>query len=692
MASSKEKAFEYHCIVFHTDDEFQKAEKLCDDIIEYGEKTGRRLNVTTFDSFSNPGKQDLENLHEAVEQSRFILCTEEYAAHSHMNHFFANAALHDKIEGRFIMLKVDNSAAETKHPTLETLSGIRLTSDWDFHANHLEKLVKNLSGKKPERPTPKARNLPDPNTGAGESELPTRVKTDAEPFSMSGTGSQVAPSPLCDCPGAEGKGPVKKSESSKTWGTSRSQKYTMPGDKDKEYKLDAIVFHSTNEARSAECFLQTLRPLGIQAETFESMAHPAKQDLTNVNDALIYARYVLCSMRFYAENEHGRFFANTALHNKSRESEFILLNTGSTSGGCAHMNSLRGVRLSEEWQFPSKQEQETLVKMLTEKGTQGRINTQGEMGPAESPKDKQQENRSENSEGAGLQGSPETPQPRKGARSQAQQQGDSDQASSTPAHLNIDKVSISSFFFNSEPSSGMRSRHVPGDDAEQCQEPSSLELFMSGPSSPLTKESGNQSLMKSGAAAAANAEESLVQSSGHQNTERKRVGDINNSRDSQLADSPTLAALDNSNNLPANGLEEDDKSIISTTTSGDSNSTTSSYHDHTSSQTACQREPLSAQASLSNASPQTAAARDSSATAAARDFSAGNLSACSGDGQSTLYAKPAQNQSSVPSSEANVDSNQELMETLQIRDSDNISSQSSGYFSNPSTGHSDDAN
>lgn len=671
MASSKEKAFEYHCIVFHTDDEYQEAETLCQHITEYGEKTGRRLNVTTFDSFSNPGKQDLENLHEAVEQSRFILCTEEYSARSHMSHFFANAALHDKIEGRFIMLKVDKSTAETKHPTLETLSGIRLTSDWDFHANDLEKLVKNLSGKKPERPTPQPRNVPDPNTGSGKSELPTRVTTDAEPVSMSGTGSQVAPPPLGDCPGAEGKGAIKNPGSSKTWGTSRPQKCTMPGDKDKEYKLDAIVFHSTNETRFAESFLQILRPLGIQAETLESMAHPAKQDLTNVNDALRYARYVLCSMRFYAENEHGRFFANTALHNKSQESEFILLYTGSTSDACAPMNSLRGVRLSEDWQFPSKQQQETLVKMLTEKCTQGRINTQGEIGPAGSPKDKQQEHRSENSGGAGLQGSQETLQPRKGASSQAQQQDDSDQASSTPAHLNMDEVCVTSSFFNS----GMRSRHVPGDDAEECPERSSLELFKSGPSSPHTSESGNPSLMKIGAAAAAaTAEESLVQSSGHQNTERKRVGDMNNSRDSQLADSRTLTALDNSNNLPANGLEEDDKSIISTTTSGDSNSTTSSYHDRTSSQTACQREPQSAQASLSNASPQTAAATGS------------------GDGQSTLYAKPAQNQSNVPSSEANVDSNQELMETLQIRDSDNISSKSSGYFSNPSTGHSDDAN
>lgn len=684
MASSTEKAFEYHCIVLHTADEFQKAEKLCDDIIEYGEKTGRRLNVTTFDSFSNPGKQDLENLHEAVEQSRFILCTEEYAADSHMSHFFANAALHAKIKGRFIMLKIDESTAETKHPTLETLSGIRLTSDWDFHANDLEKLVKNLSGKKPERPTPQARNLPDPNTGAGESELPTRVIPDAEPFSMSGTGSQVAPLPLGDCSGAKGKGAIKKTGSSKTCGTSRPQKCTVPGDKDKEYKLDAIVFHSTNETRFAESFLQTLRSLGIQAETFESMAHPAKQDLTNVNDALRYARYVMCSMRFYAENEHGRFFANTALHNKSQESEFILLYTGSTSDAPAHMNSLRGVRLSEDWQFPSKQQQETLVKMLTEKCTQGRINIQGEMVPAGSPKDKHQENRSENSGGAGLQGSQETPQPRKGASSQDQQ----DQASSTPAHLNMDKVSVTSSFFDS----GMRSRHVPGDDAHKCPEPSSLELFESGPSSPHTSESGNPSLMKIGAAAAATAEESLVQSSGHQNTERKRVGDMNNLTDSQQADSRTLTALDNSNNLPANGLEEDNKSIISTTTSGDSNSTTSSYHDHTSSQTACQREPQSAQVSLSNASQQTAAAIDSSATAAARDSSAGKLSACSGDDQSTRYAKPAQNQSSIPSSEANVDSNQEQMEALQIRDSDDISSQSSGYFSNPSTGHSYGAN
>lgn len=691
MASAKEiDGYEYHGIVFHTDDELDSAEKLCQTIAHHGRKTGRPLNVVTFHSCSGYG-QLLTSLDMAVEHSRFILCSEDFSAESSLSLFITNTALHDKIvgPGGFIMLRVDKNVKETENPNLESLMFVRLTEDWDFHStNDLEKLVSNLSGKQPvigfpsntERQAQQTRNLPDSHTvSIREScDLPTRVTSDAEPaVSLPGPESQL-PS-QGSCPVAEGKKPG----SSKPWGSNRPKSKSTTSEK--EYMLDAVVFHSADEEQLANSLIESLRPFAIQ--TFGRFSRAGMQDLTNINEALKYAGFVLCSVKFCAEDTHNSFFANTALQNKFPEDRFIKLYTRKTSDVGASMKSLRGISLSEDWQLP-KAEKEKLVKLL--KGgncTQTRGNTPEELGAAETSSDDKQQNRSENSEGAGLQGCHGTPQPREGitgdsstdevrdSASQAQQQpNDLDRTSSTLANLTMDNISVTSPFFKSDQySSGMRSHDfdVPGDDTEEFPKPSFSELFQSCLSSPRTSESGNPTVMERGVAdgsqhgwslgagASVTADESLVQSSGHQNTEIKlSFGDMNNSGSS----------------LSANNLEEDDVPNRSETALDES---TSTYHDKSGPQTAYQSGPQYAQASLSNTSPPTAAAGGPSA---------GEPPPRSRHDQLALGAESAPTPSTYPSD----DFKQELSEIVQKWDAEDLSS---GYCNNsPSIGRTDTDN
>lgn len=684
MASGTEiDGYTYHGIVLHTDDELDNAEKLCQTIADHGRKTGRPLKVVTFDSFCGYG-QLLTSLNKAVEQSRFILCSEDFSAESDISVFFTNAALHDKIVGAggFIMLRVDKNFNETENPNLESLKFVRLTEDWDFghSTNDLEKLVSNLSGKQPairipsntERQAQQTRNLPDPHTLSrrGSSDLPTGVTSDAEPaVSLPGPESQFPPQGSCLV--AEGKKPG----SSKAWGANRPKsKSTTP---EKKYMLDAVVFHSADEEQLANSLIESLRPFAIQ--TFERFSRAGKQDLTNINEALKYAGFVLCSVKFCAEDTHNSFFANTALQNKFPEDRFIKLYTGKTSDVGASIKSLRGISLSKDWQL-TEAEKEKLVKLLKEGNcTQTKGNTPEVLGAAETSSDDKQQNRSENSEGAGLQGCHGTPQPREGitgdsstdkvrdSASQAQQQpDDSDRTLST----RLSNISVTSPFFKGvKYSSGMRSDDVdvPGDDTEEFPE-----LIQSGLSSARTSESGNPSVMERGVAdgsqhglslgagASVTADESLVQSSGHKNTEMKRsFGDMNNSGSS----------------LSANNLEEDDGPNWSETTLDES---TSTYHDKSGFQTAAhQSGPQYAQASLSNAFPPTAAAGGPSAE---------EPSPRSRHNQLALGAESARNPSTYPSD----DFKQELSEIVQKWDAEDLSS---GYCSNsPSISRTDTDN
>lgn len=361
--------YSYDAILLHREDKIDEAECLCRTIAEYGGKSGRSLNISTFDLFCSPAKQELQNLHDAVELAKYIICMEDYYDESFKNMFFADAALQEKRKRlQFILLKHDQPV-ETDHPTRDALQGSRLISDSEFYANDLEKLVRELTGRgmtqciKTELGT---RTQPFPGTKDGESTvLHGEVVEDATPVCL---GSQVFSSTRGGH-GAEGQNLAEKSALSKqtrVWGTKRNT--NNPKQKgDKQKASDTVILHTDDETSLAESLsknlqehaLQTGRTLRVQL--YGRVSHPGKQEIRNLNETLLYRKNIICSPAYYRQEKCS---ANVALKHKMEEHRFFLMYVESKEEASVPVKSMEGIQITHNWQFVNEGDRDNLVSRL----------------------------------------------------------------------------------------------------------------------------------------------------------------------------------------------------------------------------------------------------------------------------------------------------------------------------------------
>lgn len=360
--------YSYDAILLHRKDKTDKAESLCRTIAKYGEKTGRPLNISTFDSFCSIAKQELQNLHDAVEQSRYIMCMEDYYDESFKSVFFADAALLEKQKRlQFILLKHDRPM-ETEHPTRDALQGITLISSSALYANDLDKLVRELTGRgtqciKTELGT---RTQSSHVTKDGEDPvLHGEVVEDATPVCC---GSQVFSSTRGGH-GAEGQNLAEKSALSKqtrVWETKRNT--NNPKQKgDKQKASDTVILHTDDETSLAESLskdlqehaLQTGRNLRVQL--YGRVSHPGKQEIRNLNEILLHTKNIICSPGYYRREQCS---ANVALQHKMEDYGFFLMYVESKELASVSARSIKGIQITHNWQFVNEGDRENLASHL----------------------------------------------------------------------------------------------------------------------------------------------------------------------------------------------------------------------------------------------------------------------------------------------------------------------------------------
>ncbi|KAK7442574.1 hypothetical protein BaRGS_00040513 [Batillaria attramentaria] len=387
----------YDAILFHTDEEVEEARKFCQLIREHGQNTGRPLKIETFEDFSDIGKQEIENLNDAVEQAKLILCSQSFYTDDAMGAFSANTALHHKMaENQFIQLKIGHGTAEADHVMVDSLKKFKITSDWEFCSDmDKEKMVRRIAGgrvgttaleSKSQGRSAAVKEKKSQVTSITDSALASHdLAEDATPDSMPPKPQHQSPETVSHTSGTT----QVPSANPKVLETGKVNKKLKAQQVNKSYSLDAVILHSEEEKEHAENFCEILEKCSsdsgrsLQIKTLESVSDPAKQEIENFNTAIGQAKVVICSDDFHTGDKVDRRYANAALHHKIPDSRFFLLYVGQKSTENASISSLKGMKMSPNWDFVCEKDKLKLVDYL--KAEDGPGNRSGNTADAASP-------------------------------------------------------------------------------------------------------------------------------------------------------------------------------------------------------------------------------------------------------------------------------------------------------------------
>lgn len=142
---------------------------------------------------------------------------------------------------------------------------------------------------------------------------------------------------------------------------------TIMGDAAFEY--NGVVFALDAEDEAARRLCKTINQsissqLGTdrhpKVETFDAISHPGKQIPTNLDEALLKARYIFFSDAYYREDELGLFVGNVAILN-SHPDRFIRLRFKKSDAGASDKHrslaSFTGLLLTTEWELCEGEEE-----------------------------------------------------------------------------------------------------------------------------------------------------------------------------------------------------------------------------------------------------------------------------------------------------------------------------------------------
>ena len=140
------------------------------------------------------------------------------------------------------------------------------------------------------------------------------------------------------------------------------------------YEYNGVVFALDEEEEGARRFCETINQLTssqlgngqhLRVEMFDSMSHPGKQITTNLDEAIVKAKYIFFSDNYYRKHLFGYFAGNVAILNSSPDRLIRLQFERSVAGASdEHLSlaSFSGLHLTPEWEL-SEGEEEKLRRL-----------------------------------------------------------------------------------------------------------------------------------------------------------------------------------------------------------------------------------------------------------------------------------------------------------------------------------------
>ena len=135
------------------------------------------------------------------------------------------------------------------------------------------------------------------------------------------------------------------------------------------YEYNGVVFALGEEEESARRFCETINKLissqlgngqHLRVEMFDSMSHPGKQITTNLDEAILKAKYIFFSDNYYRKHLFGYFAGNVAILNSSPDRLIRLQFERSDAGASDEhlsLDSFSGLHLTPEWELCEGEEE-----------------------------------------------------------------------------------------------------------------------------------------------------------------------------------------------------------------------------------------------------------------------------------------------------------------------------------------------